>query len=192
MADLRETGSGCSKGRGWLTERVLVQWDLGPAGLGLPRQQGASFVLQTTRSKSRETLRFKLSYVPQSGSHHRQTRTMLKTAGAGKGYGAHQQGRDPARGWEGGDAEPCRNVTFESMLFSSHLRCSMRKRLLRPAVPLMDLHFLRRDGVAAIQESGTRTSGLNNDTKSSECLHTQLPKQTRQVQLGAISPHSGA
>jgi hypothetical protein len=87
-----------------------------------------------------------------------------------------------------GGAEPFRNVNFESKLFSSHLRSSMRRSLLRPAVTLIDLHFLRRDGVAAIQESGTRTSGLNTDTKSSECLHTQLPKQTRQVQLSGISP----
>jgi hypothetical protein len=50
----------------------------------------------------------------------------------------------------GGGAEPLRNETFESMLFSSHWRSSMRRSLLRPAVPLMDLHFLRRDGVAAI------------------------------------------
>ncbi len=68
----------------------------------------------------------------------------------------------------------------------------MSQSLLRPAVPLMDLHFFLTDGVAVIQESGTRTSGLDNDTKSSVCLHTQLPKQTLQVQLSGISPHSGA
>jgi hypothetical protein len=106
--------------------------------------------------------------------------------GEGTRSSAAVPGSSPRVG-RGGVAEPLRNETFESMLFSSHWRSSMRTSLLRPAVPLMDLHFLRRDGVAAIQESGTRTSGLNNDTKSSVCLHTQWPKQTRQLQLSGIA-----
>ncbi len=119
----------------------------------------------------------------------------------GRCRGRQERGRDPElicrlgslqRVGRGVVAEQCRNVTFESMLFSSHLRCSMGRSLLPPAFPLMDLHFFQRDGVAAIQESGTRTSALNKDTKSSECLHTQLPNQTRQVQLSATFPHSGA
>ncbi len=75
-------------------------------------------------------------------------------------------GSRPHVGREGG-VEPCRNVTFESMLFSSHSLCSMSQSLLRPAVPL-------REGIAAIQESGTRTSCLENDTKRSVSVHTQF------------------
>jgi hypothetical protein len=55
-------------------------------------------------------------------------------------------------GYAGDCQEPCRYVTLESMpqTFLSH-RCTMIRSRLLPADPLIDLHFLRREGVAPIQ-----------------------------------------
>ena len=102
-----------------------------------------------------DTVRFKRSYVPQSGSHHRQTRTKYKTAG-GEGIRSSSAGlgsRPRVRMRRG--AEPCRNVTFESMLFSSHLRCSMSRGLMR-------LKGSSLEGLALFPERGCSNPGIRH------------------------------
>ena len=49
-------------------------------------------------------------------------------------------------------------LTLESIVFSSHARCSISRRRLRPAVPPIAFCSLRLNTVAVTQESGTRTS----------------------------------
>ncbi len=97
------------------------------------------------------------------------------------------EGIERSGGYAGVCPEPCRYVTSESMTFSSHWRSPMSQSRLRPAKPLIGLHLLRREGVAQIQALGTRTAGLNKDTKRSESLHKQLAKHTLHAADATIS-----
>ena len=169
--------------------RLPIPWVLGPAGV--PRPQGEGFVLRNDHEVTMKG-NCAVSAVIRTSIWKSSSSDSDDVVDGRTGEGIRSSAGIQPADRMGGGAEPLRNEAFESMLFSSHWRSSMRRSLLCPADPLMDLHFLRRDCEAAIQESGTHTSGMNNDTKSSECLHTQLPKQTRHVQLSGISPQSGA
>ena len=68
----------------------------------------------------------------------------------------------------------------------------MKFRFLRQALPLIELHCLRRDTVVLIQSCRTRTAGLNSGAHRSVHWHTHFGNQTAQVHATGISPNKAA
>ncbi len=154
---------------------------------GLPRPPGERLDVQTTY----------LIRTERPGAAHEAIRTLTFTKSSSsdsddEDVGRTGEGIESSRGDAGVCLKPCRYVTLESMTFLSHWRSAMNRSRLRPAEPLIDLHLLRRKGVAPIQALGTLTAGLNKDTQRSESLHKQLAKHTLQVQLTQMSPRGRA